>query len=188
MVVIKIIFWVIRSCKNMFLYVLCETFSNQKVVLKTQQPKNLNRMLVTAKFDLYPELRNRKPNRLFSCTDCTYHKNGYIKPCKSFTFKFTNGKSVTWNYNTFFDCESKDASYMLICNNCDYFYLGKTIDFKQRIRKHKPNFKHSQNSTCRECAEHLRYCAKIEPFFQIYPFYHEKGHYPRDYKEKRLKH
>ena len=80
MVVIKIIFWVIRSCKNMFLYVLCETFSNKKVVLKTQQPKNLNKMLVTAKFDLYPELRNRKPNRLFSCTDCIYHKNGYIKP------------------------------------------------------------------------------------------------------------
>ena len=112
MVVIKIIFWVIRSCKNMFLYVLCETFSNKKVVLKTQQPKNLNKMLVTAKFDLYPELRNRKPNRLFSCTDCTYHKNGYIKPCKSFTFKFTNGKSATWNYNKFFGCDSKDVLYI----------------------------------------------------------------------------
>ena len=25
-----------------------------------------------------------------------------------------------------------------------------------------------------------------EPFFQIYPFYHEKDHYLRDYKEKRF--
>ena len=31
-------------------------------------------MLVTAKFDLHPELPNRKPNGLFSCTDCIYQK------------------------------------------------------------------------------------------------------------------
>ena len=79
-----------------------------------------------------------------------------------------------------------DVLYMLICNNCDYFYLGKTIDFKQRMRKHKSDVKHPQNSTCRECAEHLRDCAKIEPFFQIYPFYHEKDYYLTDYKEKRF--
>ena len=79
-----------------------------------------------------------------------------------------------------------DVLYMLICNNCDYFYLGKTIDFKQRMRKHKSDVKHPQNSTCRECAEHLRDCAKIEPFFQIYPFYHEKDYYLIDYKEKRF--
>ena len=126
---------------------LRETFSNKKVLLTTRQPKNLKKMLVTAKFDLHMELPNRKPNGLFSCTDCIYHKNGYIKPCKSFTFKLTNGKSVTWNYNKFFVWDSKDVLYILICNNCDYFYLGKTIDFKQRIRKHKSDVKHPQNST-----------------------------------------
>ena len=127
-------------------------------------------MLVTEKFDLHPELPNRKPNGLFSCTDCIYHKNGYIKPCKSFTFKITNGKSVTWNYNNFFDCDSQDVLYILICNNCDYFCLGKTIDFKQRIRKHKSDVKRPQNSTCRKCAEHLRDCTKIEPFFRFIRF------------------
>ena len=56
------------------------------------------------------------------------------------------------------------------------------------MRKHKPDVKHPQNSTCRECAEHLRDCAKIELFLQIYPFYHEKDHrdYLRDYKENDL--
>ena len=105
-------------------------------------------MLVTAKFDLHPELPNRKPNGLFSCTDCIYNKNGYIKPCKSFTFKFTNGKSVTCNYK-FFDCDSKDVLCILICNNCEYFYLGKTIDFNQRIRKRKSDVKYLQNSSSR---------------------------------------
>ena len=162
---------------------LGESFSNKKVLLTTRQPKNLKNPLGflfgnsgcksnfavtnTAKFDLHPELPNRKPNGLFSCTDCIYHKNGYIKPCKSFTFKLTNGKSVTWNYNKFFDRDSKDVLCILICNNFDYFYLGKTIDFKQRIRKHKSDVKHTQSSTCRECTEHLRDCTKIEPFFQI---------------------
>ena len=143
-------------------------------------------MLVTAKFDLHPELPSRKPNGLFSCTNCIYHKNGYIKRCKSFTFKLTNRKSVTWNYKRFFDSDSKDVLCIPICNNCHYFYLGKTTDFKQRIRKHKSDVKHPQNSTCRECAEHLREGAKIEPFFQIYLFYHKKDYYLRNYKEKRF--
>ena len=92
-------------------------------------------------------------------------------------------KYVTWNYSKLFDCNSKDVLYYLTCNNCDYFYLGKIIDFKQRIHKHKSDVKHPQNSACRECAEHLRDCAKIEPFFWIYLFYHEKDHYLRGYKK-----
>ena len=76
--------------------------------------------------------------------------------------------------------------YILIYNNFDYFYLGKTIGFKQRIRKHKSDVKHAQNRIWRECAEHLRDCPKTEPFFQIYPFCHEKDHYLRGYKEKRF--
>ena len=51
---------------------LYETFSNKKVLVTTRQPKNLKKMLVTAKFDLHPESPNRKPNGLFSCTDCIY--------------------------------------------------------------------------------------------------------------------
>ena len=146
------------------------TFSNKKVLLTKRQRKKrkknvIKKMLFAAKFDLHPQLPHRKPNRLFSSTDCIYHKNGYIKPCKSFTFKLTNGISVTSNYNKFFDDDSKDVLYILIFNNCDYFYFGKTMNFKQRIRKQKLVLKHPQKSTCRECAQHLRDCAKSEPFF-----------------------
>ena len=72
------------------------------------------------------------------------------------------------------------------CNNWDYLHLEKTMNFKQRIHKHKSDVKYPQNSTCRELSEHLRDCAKIEPFFPIYPFYHEKDYYSRGYKEKRF--
>ena len=50
------------------------------------------------------------------------------------------------------------------------FILVKTIDFKQRIRMHKSDVKHPQHTTCRERAEHLRDCAKIEPFFRLIRF------------------
>ena len=36
-------------------------------------------MLVTAKFNLHPQLPNRKSNGLFLCMDLIYYKNGYIK-------------------------------------------------------------------------------------------------------------
>ena len=32
------------------------------------------------------------------------------------------------------NCNSKNAPDILICNKGDYFYLGKTVDFKRRIR------------------------------------------------------
>ena len=52
----------------------------------------------------------------------------------------------------FFYCDSKDVLYILICNNCDYFYPGKTIDFKQRIGKHKSDVKHTHKTVF---AEHV---------------------------------
>ena len=74
----------------------------------------------------------------------------------------------------FFDCNSKDVSYILICNNCDYFYLRKTVDFKQTIRKHKSDVKQPQNNTCREFSEHLTGCAKIEHFLRFMCFIMKK--------------
>ena len=60
------------------------------------------------------------------------------------------------------------------------------LDFKQRIRNRKSDAKHPQNSTCREYDVHLRDYGQIETFFQICPFYHEKDHCFRQYKEKRF--
>ena len=48
-------------------------------------------MLVTAKFDLHPKLPNRKPNGLLSCTDCIYHKNGYINHAKQLPLNLEMG-------------------------------------------------------------------------------------------------
>ena len=44
-------------------------------------------------------------------------------------------------------------------------FILEKLDFKQRLRKHKSDVEHSQNSICREFAEQLRDCTKIEPPF-----------------------
>ena len=78
---------------------------------------------------------------LFLCSNCVYHKAGYIIPCSSFSFKLTNGKTITWAYKNYFSCDSKDAIYILTCKTCDNFYLKLTQDFKQTTAKHKSDVK-----------------------------------------------
>lgn len=171
---------------NIYNYDLQHCFNNKKILLTTRQPRNLKKMLVRAKFDLEPEPLQFKHPGLFTCKDCIHHKKGYILPTNSFSFKLRNGKIITWNYQKNFTCDSKNVLYILKCNGCDDFYLGQTKDLKQRISKHKSDIKHPHNSNCRVCAEHLRDCAKTDPYFQIYPFYYIKDNYFREFKEKRF--
>ena len=46
----------------------------------------------------------------------------YAEEYYTHTFKLTNGKSVTWNYNNFFDCDSTDV--VIIVNT---FILEKLL-------------------------------------------------------------
>ena len=59
-------------------------------------------------------------------------------------------------------------------NTCEWFHLGQTTDLKQRIRKHKSDVSHRQNSLCKKCSGHLRDRSRTkEPFFRINPFLYE---------------
>ena len=60
----------------------------------------------------------------------------------------------------FFSCDSKDVLYILICNNCDFFYIGQTKELKQRTRKHKSDVIYPNNSNCKKCSEHLELAQK----------------------------
>ena len=76
--------------------------------------------------------------------------------------------------------------YVLICNNCDFFYIGKTEELKQRTRKHKSDVIHPNNSNCKKCSEYLRTCSKMkEPYFNMCSFLYEENKYLRKFKERR---
>ena len=142
-------------------------------------------MLAWAKFETKTIPKLPKLTRLFLSSNFAYHKAGYFIPFSSFLFKLTNGTTITWTYENYFSCDSKDIIYILICKTCDNFYLGQTQDFKQRTAKHKSDVKNTYNSTCRICSKHLRDCNQAEPYFQIVLFYYETDTALRKYKEKR---
>ena len=122
---------------------LQKAFNDKKILFTTRQPKKLRNLLVQAKFETKTIPKSPKLTGLFLCSNCVYHKAGYIIPCSSFSFKLTNGKTITWTYKNYFSCDSKDVIYILICKTCDNFYLGQTQDFKQRTAKHKSDLKTS---------------------------------------------
>ena len=148
-----------------------KAFNDKKILLTTQQPKKLRSLLVRAKFETKTIPKSPKLTGLFLCSNCVYHKAGYIIPCSSFSFKLTNGKTITWTYKNYFSCDSKGIIYILICKTYDSFYLGQTQDFKQRSAKHKSDVK-----------------TMAEPYFQIFRFYYETNTALREYKQKRYIH
>ena len=160
-------------------------FQKKKVLLSTRQTLNLHELLTTAKFETLPIPKQIKQVGFFSCANCIYHKNGYFKECLSFSFKSKN-KLLTWHYKCSFSSDSKDVVHVLICNNCDFFYIGQTEELKQCTRKHKLDVIHPNNSKCKKCSEHLRTYSKMkEPYFNMYPFLYEENKYLQELKERR---
>ena len=105
---------------------LKNSFKDKKVILTTRQSSNLKKLLVRAKFQMNVIPRTPQLIGLYPCSNCIYHKNGYINPCTSFKFKLTNGKIITWNYTKYFTCDSKNVLYLLKCRTCNEFYIGET--------------------------------------------------------------
>ena len=173
-----------RSLENIRINELKQCFQNKTVQLGTRQSKNLRKIRTKAKFEENPLPLLVKG--FFPCNDCIYHRRGYFKPCKSFQFK---AKSMIWHYKCYFNCDSKNVIYILMCNTCEWFYLGqKTRELeKRRIRKHKSDVFYPQNSFCKKCSEHLSDCSRMkEPFFRIDPLLHENKKELREFKEKRF--
>ena len=111
----------------------------EKYSLLHDNQKKLRNLLVRAKCETKTISESPKLTGLFLCSNCVYHKAGYIIPCSSFSLKLTNGKAITWAYKNYSSCDIKDVIYILICKTSDNFYLEQTQDFKQRTEKHKSN-------------------------------------------------
>ena len=159
-------------------------YQKKKVLLSTRQPPNLRKLLITAKFEILPIPKQVKQVGFFPCANCIYHKYGYFKECLPFLFKYKN-KLLTWHYQLSLSCHSKDVLYVLICNNCDYFYIGQTEELKQHTRKHKSDVIHLNNSNCKKSFEHLRTGSKMkERYFNVYPILYEENKNLQEFQER----
>ena len=159
------------------------TFKNTKVVIGTRQPKALRNHLIKSKFSKSKITPPKKTSGLFNCRGCKYHRMGYVRACKGFTFGKKN--QFQWVYTRYFNCDSKNVIYVLRCKWCWKFYIGETADLKKRIRKHKSDIKHPKNSFCKVLGDHLRKCSP-SPAFIIFPMYYVDEQSRRKFIEKRL--
>ena len=148
-------------------------FQNTNVILSQRQPKNMLRILSTAKFRNEDHPTSYE-NGLYKCLDkrckiCSL----YINQCKS--FEMSNGK--TWEIRSNITCRDNNIVYYLKCNMCNKqtTYIGKTIGdithgFKPRMNQHISDCRHDK-STCK-FPRHVYDCGiknncLKEPFFEI---------------------
>ena len=164
-----------------------KAFRDKWVLVSTRQPANLRRMLTAAKFVRNPIPREPRRVGLEPCGNCSYCRKGYMVAATGFAIQNAQGETFEWTYNRLFTCNSRNVLYVVFCNNPPDFYLGKTDDTKQRMRKHASDVRHPENSNCRVCSEHLRECSGlVEPFFKMYPFYYEDDSHSRHVIERRF--
>ena len=163
-----------------------KAFSKCRVIASTRQPPSLRKSLVKSKFSLKSGTPKKKATGLFACRQCKYHELKYIKRCRFFRFGKIN--YFKWVYTRFFNCDSENVIYILICSHCWEFYIGETEKLKQRTRKHISDVKHPNNTNCLKLVNHLRKCGlnKKEPYFHIYPIYYVQDKARRKFLEKRF--
>ena len=161
-------------------------FQDKIPLVTTRQAPSLKNRLVRAKFVMGVIPREPKLVGIHPCGKCTYCKKGYIKHTTEFTLR--NGNMlITWKYTRLFTCDSVNVLYVILCNYCDEYYLGKAAVVKSRCSKHASDVRLPWNSNCRVCSEHLRNCSNlIEPYFTYYPFYYVDDPALRHFMERRF--
>ena len=152
-----------------------EIFKNTKTIKSVRQPPNLGRML--QKHDVST---NHTPNGIVKCGRSNCGTCDYIVETDAVQF-YNTLTNVETNFKILrpFSCISGGLIYKINCRgNCgNLFYLGQTVELRQRVTKHKSDFRHVEQKIIDEenimkLHLHLHHCANnVDPPFEIIPFY-----------------
>jgi hypothetical protein len=159
----------VKACINRTLGIL-DTSERMKKVMKDtriiksrRQPPNLKKMLTTAKF-------SRNQMSAHKVTKCG---NKRCKCCdnitESETISLENGQTFQVRANM--NCNSSNLLYIITCNGCKKQYIGETGDIlRNRMRVHRQQIR-DKNTRMLNVSEHIDQCAKVFPYFSVFPFY-----------------
>ena len=119
-------------------------------------------------------LRSLNMHKYFSVSKCGKPR---CKTCNVITEKRNkfckNGKTVIFNHNM--NCDTKNVIYILSCNNCTSFYIGKTnTPLRLRVNTHRQHITHIHYTTL-FVSHHIRECGSN---FSIIPIYHISNNSP----------
>lgn len=109
--------------------ILNDIFKKFKFIKSSREPKSLGDFLTKSYF------HSEKP--IMGVNKCLKKK---CKTCPSllttdhFYFHETN-----YDYKIYqsIDCTAKNVIYVLICKNCDLYYIGKTVNLRNRMTTHR---------------------------------------------------
>lgn len=70
------------------------------------------------------------------------------------------------------DCSAKNVIYVLTCENCGDYYIGKTVDLRRRMSKHRRAIEDEQQRVLK-VSKHIANCCDV-PRYSILPFFKVK--------------
>ena len=147
---------------------LHEKFKSCNFIQSERQPKNLLRLLSTAKFST-SESRNPTENFISKCRDS---RCNICKMYMQFVDEFPTATGKMWKIKSPMSCNSKNKNviYYLKCNRCDQTtYIGKTINIRSRTNQHISSCRTGKGTDIFD--QHVFSCntkPHKEPYFKLY--------------------
>ena len=138
-------------------------FGGVKVIKSEKQPPNLQKLLVKSNI-----LRENLNAQVTKCGRSNCGTCRHILETDTVNFHRVN---VDFKIKTSFCCYSKDLIYKITCSGCSEYYIGLTVNLRQRVSNHKFSlFNHA--SRYQKVHKHIHECASEHDLpFTIVPFY-----------------
>ena len=144
--------------------VLREIFVDIKLINSKREPPSLKDLLTRSNFTMdKPVFGVKKCNKKSCKKTCPliYETDSYNFWEVGVNFKIIGS----------FDCTVKECIYVLTCKGCGKYYIGKTVDFRDRMTKHRGDVSDPERRT-QYVHKHIYFCGGGE-FFAT-PFYRVK--------------
>ena len=120
---------------------------NKKIFSKTSN--NLKEILVPTKLPKIEETSSQKSDNhgCFKCSAkiCDICQN-HLKETKRFASIVTKN---SYPIKHRLSCNQVNCIYLITCKKCKLQYVGSTVYFKARWRRHKSHIKHNKTTSCR---------------------------------------
>ena len=142
---------------------LNEIFGEVKFINSKREPPSLRTMLTRSKFT------SCKP--IFGIKKC-HKKRCFTCPAMFETNKYNFWRvGIVWDIRDTFDCDTKDCIYVLTCKGCANYYIGKTVNIRNRMTKHRGDILYDDRRLAL-VHRHIDLCGGGE--FFVTPFYKVK--------------
>ena len=114
----------------------------------------------------------------------------FLKECNMVHFPEVN---TIFNIKYQFDCTSGGLIYKITCIGCDEYYLGLTVNLRQRVNKHNYDLRHLEFRKTKLhkhlycCIDDWEHSYTITPFYKVYNPTHARLQATEDYFVRKFK-